>query len=210
MISKENELTILNTENFEATNVFISNVDLEGQKVLRVTKDPAIEAFDEPTYARLIGSEFHNGIIEVKVFSRLLENAPDFARGFIGVAFHMDQTNTKFESFYIRPTNGRSDEQIRRTRSVQYFSFPDYKFERLREECPGMYEAYADMGLNEWIDLKIEVNGPCAKFYINHSTQPVLVVNDLKLGKDETGSIGLWVDIGTEGFFKELKTTNYE
>jgi len=30
-------------------------------------------------------------------------------------------------------------------------------------------------------------------------------VNDLKLGTAVSGSIGLWVDIGTEGYFKDLK-----
>lgn len=207
MILKMTELTTLCTDNFVPTNVFVNDDNLEGVKVLKVIKNPAIEAFDEPTYARLIGSEFHNGIIEVKVLSRLLENAPDFARGFIGVAFRIDDHNRNFEAFYIRPTNGRSHEQLRRNRSVQYFSYPDYKFQRFRAECPGMYEAYADIGLNEWIDLKIEVNGNCARFYINHSSQPVLVVNDLKHGNDKKGAIGLWVDIGTEGFFKDLKIT---
>ncbi len=187
----------------------MNNVELDGLKVLRVTKDPAIEAVDEPTYARLIGSEFHNGVIEVKVLSKLLPDAPDYARGFIGVAFRIDDNNKSFEAFYVRPTNGRCDDQLRRNRSAQYFSYPNYKFERFRTECPGKYEAYADMGLNEWLDLKIEVNGDRARFYINHSPQPVLVVNDLKHGTDKKGEIGLWIDIGTEGFFKNLKITSY-
>lgn len=209
MLTRGNELTTLNTDSFAPINVFVNNVDFDDLEVLRIIKDPAIEAVDEPTYARLIGSEFHNGTIEVKVLSKLLSNAPDYARGFIGVAFRIDENNMNFEAFYIRPTNGRCDDQIRRNRSAQYFSYPNYKFERFRTECPGKYEAYADMGLGEWIDLKIEVTDGCAKFYINHSSQPVLVVNDLKHGSDEKGAIGLWVDIGTEGFFKDLKTTIY-
>jgi hypothetical protein len=94
---------------------------------------------------------------------------------------------------------------LRRNRAVQYFSFPDFKFDRLRKEAPGEYESYADMGLNEWITLRIEVAGRQAKLFLNDSRQPVLVVNDLKHGAGASGGIGLFVDVGTEGFFSELK-----
>lgn len=40
-------------------------------------------------------------------------------------------------------------------------------------------------------------------FYIND--ERVLVVEELKLGADTRGSVGIFVDTGTEGFFKELK-----
>jgi hypothetical protein len=202
-----NNLTTLNVNNSNSVNCFISTVDIDGSKVLRVIKDPKIEAFDEPTYARLNNFEFKNGIIELKVLSRLLPDAPDFARGFIGVTFHIDESNTKFEGIYIRPTNGRNENQLRRNSSIQYFSYPDYKYNRFREECPGLYESYADMGLDEWINFKIEIENEHAKLYLNDSVQPSLIVNDLKHGKNIKGGIGLWVDIGTEGFFKDLKIT---
>ena len=64
------------------------------------------------------------------------------------------------------------------------------------------------MGLNEWIKIKIEVKGGKAKLYLNGSTQPVLVVNDLKHGADMSGGIGLWVDIGTDGYFSDLRIEN--
>ena len=36
--------------------------------------------------------------------------------------------------------------------AVQYFAYPDWKFDRLREEFPdGRYEAGADIGPDEWI-----------------------------------------------------------
>jgi len=137
--------------------------------------------------------------------SRLLKNAPDFARGFIGVAFRINDSNTKYESFYIRPTNARAEDQVRRNHSVQYYSYPDYEFDRLRKESPERYESYADMELNKWIALRIEVKDAQAKLFIGNSQQAALVVNDLKLGAAVSGSIGLWVDIGTEGYFKDLK-----
>lgn len=40
------------------------------------------------------------------------------------------------------------------------------------------------------------------------SKYPVLIVKDLKLGDKVSGGIGLWVDVGTEGYFKEVKVIN--
>jgi hypothetical protein len=195
----------LSKSNTEPVNVYASLEKLMGRDVIRVVKDSTVKEADEPTYVKIKGINFRNGTIEVKVLSRLLKNAPDFARGFIGVAFRINDSNTKFECIYIRPTNGRVEDQIRRNHSIQYYSFPDYKFDRLRKESPEKYESYADMGLNEWIKLKIVVLNSSAKLFINDNAQPSLIVTDLKLGPDLTGAIGLWVETGTEGFFSDLK-----
>lgn len=188
----------------EASNVSVSVETVAGKSAVRVTKDPKLEAVDEATYAKLVGPDFKDGIIEVKVLSRLLPNAPEHARGFIGVAFRIDPNNSRFEAIYIRPTNGRAEDQVRRNRATQYFSYPAFKFDRLRKEAPGQYESYADMALNEWITLKIEVRDSSARLYVNGSIQPVLVVKDLKHGAARAGAIGLWVDVGTQGYFTDL------
>jgi len=192
-------------DKLEAVNVSMSIEKLMNKEVVKVIKDSAVTDSDEPTFVKLKGTDFSNGSIEVKVLSRLLPNAQESARGFIGIVFRINDSNSKFESIYIRPTNGRADDQLRRNHSIQYFSFPDYKFERLRKEVPGAYESYADMGLNEWIKLKIVVKDTQAKLFINDNKQPSLIVNDLKHGASSSGGIGLWVDVGTEGFFSELK-----
>jgi hypothetical protein len=194
--------------NFRPVNTFIDAGKIEGKDTIRVKKDPKVTDVDEATFARLIDSDFKNGIIEVRVLSRLLENAPDFARGFIGIAFRIDESNSKFECIYIRPTNGRAEDPLRRNRSTQYFSYPDFKFDRLRKESPGVYESYADMGLNEWITMKIEVRDEQAQLYLHQGEHPVLIVNDLKHGRDASGGIGLWVDVGTEGHFTDLNVAN--
>lgn len=195
----------LDKNRLEAVNVSMSIEKLMGKETVKVIKDSTVKEADQPTFAKLKGVDFKNGTIELNVLSRLLPNAPESARGFIGIAFRINDSNSKFESIYIRPTNGRANNQLRRNRSTQYFSFPDYKFDRLRKEAPGEYESYADMGLNEWIKLKIVVKDAQAKLFINDNKQPSLVVNDLKLGANSSGAIGLWVDVGTEGFFSDLK-----
>lgn len=194
-------------DSVEDVSVHSSQAKIDEKTALRITKDSLVVAFDEPTFSRVKGVEFKNGIIEVSVLSRLLPDAPEFSRGFIGVAFRIDDTNSEFESIYVRPSNGRANDQVRRNHTVQYFSFPDHKFDQLRIESPERYESYADIGLNEWIDLKIVVKDSEARLFINGNKQPTLIVNDLKHGDNRTGAIGLWVDVGTEGFFKDLKIT---
>jgi len=137
-------------------NMSITNID--GKKVVRVARDTATKGADRPTFVRLNNTDgFSNGTIEVMLLSRLLPTAEAYARGFIGLAFRINKDNSRFESIYIRPTNGRAEDQLRRNHSTQYFSYPDYKFDRLRKEAEGKYESYADMGLNEWIKMKIVV-----------------------------------------------------
>ena len=189
----------------EAINSSMSIEKLMGKETVKVIQDSTVTKANEPTYVRIKGVEFRNGTIEVKILSKLLPNAPASARGFIGIAFRISDSNSKFECIYIRPTNGRANDQVRRNHSIQYFSYPDYTFDRLRKEAPEMYESYADMGLNEWIKLKIVVKDSQAKLFINDNKQPSLIVNDLKHGANSSGAIAFWVDSGTEGFFSDLK-----
>lgn len=194
----------LEKENLIPNQVAMSYEKLGNEKVLRVVKDSTVKLVDEPTFVRIKNPDFQDGSIEVKVLSRLLKNAPKHARGFIGVAFRIDEQNSKYESIYIRPTNGRADDQIRRNHSVQYYSYPNYKFDRLRKESPEKYETYADMGLDEWITIRIEVKGNKASLYLNNQKQPSFIVTEM-LGNLKSGGIGLWVEEGTEGYFKDLQ-----
>lgn len=179
-------------------------VKVEGKKAIGVLKSPAVTAFDEPTFVKIKGLDFKNGIIEAKVPSRLLPDAPGLARGFIGVAFHINDSNGKYKSIYLRPVNARVDDQVRRNHSIQYSSDPDYKFDRLRKELPERYESYADMEMNKWIALRIEVKDTQAKLFLDHNKQPSLLVTGLKHGAGLSGTVGLWVEVGTEGYFSDL------
>jgi hypothetical protein len=197
----------LGKNNIEAISVSMAAEKLEGKEVLKVIKDSNVKAFDEPTFVKIKGNDFKNGTIEVKVLSRLLKNAPDFARGFIGIAFRINDSNTKYESIYLRPVNARVDDQVRRNHAIQYYAYPDHKFDRLRKESPERYESYADMEMNKWITMRIEVKDTQAKLFLNNNKQPSLIVNDLKHGPDLSGAIGLWVEVGTEGYFSDVKVS---
>lgn len=195
----------LNVKNLKENHTEMSHVVLNGEEVIRAVKSEKIMGFDENTYVKVKDLDFHNGIIEVKMLSRLLPDAPDFARGFIGIAFRITKDDDKFESFYVRPTNGRIDDPVRRAHGCQYFSYPNYTFAYFREHGIEGYEAPVDIGLDEWIALKAVINGDKAEFYINDKL--TLVVDKMKHGADLKGSIGLFVEIGTEAFFKDLVVT---
>ena len=128
------------------------------------------------------------------------------AQGFIGVAFRISDKDSAYESFYLRPKVGRSDNQFSRNHTVQYYSYPHYKFDRLRKESDGMYETTAPVNIHEWITMRIEVNGDKAELFINDAKYSTMIVDQLK-GSTTHGGVALWVDIGTIGYFKDLKIT---
>lgn len=79
------------------------------------------------------------------------------ARGFVGVEFQAQQRGARAENIYLRPTNGRADDQMRRNHSVQYESLPDFPWHPLRQEEPGVYESYADLDAGAWTKMTIEL-----------------------------------------------------
>lgn len=156
------------------------------------------------TLAIVKGSDFRDGTIEVDLVGMPRKDAPPDTRGFIGIAFRVQDHGARFEAFYLRFTNGRSDDQLRRNHSTQYVSEPEYPWARLRKESPGVYESYVDIALNTWTRVKMVVSGTKAQLYVNGATQPCLMVNDLKLG-DSEGQVALWTGSDTEGYFSRLR-----
>ncbi|MEW4486645.1 family 16 glycoside hydrolase [Thalassoglobus sp. JC818] len=154
--------------------------------------------------AILKGIEFTNGTIEVELAGRPNQNAGDNARGFIGIAFHVNKSDPiAYDCFYLRPTNGRADDQLRRNHSCQYMSHPEFPFNVLRRDFPGVYESYVDLAPAEWTQVKIVVDGEKAQLYVNGAEQPCLIVNDLKRA-GKTGAIALWMEQSTEAYFRNL------
>jgi len=192
-------------DEFENIHTAMSDVLLDGEQTIRVVKADKIMQFDENTLVRLKDCDFHNGTIKVKMLSRLLPDAPDFARGFIGIVYRVNDNNSEFESFYIRPTNGMTDDPVRKSHGCQYFSYPGYTFAYFREFNITKYEAPIHNGLDEWVQLKAVIRDETAEFYLNNEPEPVLTVKDMKHGKDARGSVGFFSEIGTEAFFKDLE-----
>ena len=186
----------------EPHRVKVDTVDYQGKHAVKVVEDgtpPNGEA-----YAVVKGSTFHDGTIDVAVAGRPASGAVEGARGFIGMAFRI--RDGRFEYIYLRPTNGRADDQVRRNHSTQYSAHPDYPFSRLRQDSPEKYESYVDLEPGAWTPMRIVVKGTTARLFVHGAAQPALVVNDLKLG-DSAGAVALWIGPGTEGYFTGLSIT---
>ena len=179
--------------------VKVESVEYKGKRAIKVTEDGQVA--NGEAYAIAKGPEFRNGTIEVELAGLPAASAGPAARGFIGVAFRV--RDGKFEYIYLRPTNGRADDQVRRNHSTQYSSFPDFDFARLRKESPEKYESYVDLEPGVWTRVRIVVQGTTAKLFVHGAPQPALIVPDLKLG-DASGAVALWIGPGTEGYFNGL------
>jgi hypothetical protein len=184
-------------------SVSIAQKDFKGRSAVQVIA--ANGAANATSYAVIKDVRFRDGAIEVDVAGQPAAGASEGARGFIGIAFRL-QSDGRYEYIYLRPTNGRADDQVRRNHSTQYSSHPDFDFARARKEAPEKYESYVDLQPGVWTRYKIEVDGRKARLYVHGAEQPCLVVNDLKLDPRE-GGVALWVGPETEGYFSNLKIT---
>jgi hypothetical protein len=191
-----------NWADLEGRNVDLSSVTYSGRPAIRADAKP--NADNGTSIAVVKGMSFHDGTIIVDVAGKPGANAGPAARGFIGIAFRVQ--GERYEHIYLRPTNGRADDQVRRNHSTQYTSHPDYDFARLRKESPEKYESYVDLEPGVWTRMRIDVRGTTARLFVHGAEQPCLIVNDLKLG-DSTGGIALVVGPGTEGYFSNLVVT---
>ncbi len=194
-------------EGLRPNDVLAEMATHKGERAVRLTIAPGARTADCPTFALIEDLDFKEGSMEVEVAGQPAPGAPEGARGFVGLTFRIAPDLSRFEGLYLRPTNGRAPVQLRRNRSVQYFSYPDFKFDRSRAEAPGEYESYVDLVPGDWTRMRIEVEGEKARLYVHGAEQPTLVVNDLKLGPAAHGSVGLFIDTGTEGFFRNLRVT---
>jgi hypothetical protein len=183
-------------------NVKLESVDYLGKRAIKITE--VGEVANGEAYAVVKDAVFHNGEIELELAGRPAGDAAAAARGFIGIAFRLQ--NNRFEYIYLRPTNGRADDQIRRNHSTQYSAYPDFSFAVSRQQAPEKYESYVDLEPGVWTRYRLTVEGTKARLYVHGSTQPCLIVNDLKLG-DSSGGVALWIGPGTEGYFTGLKVT---
>jgi hypothetical protein len=193
----------LNPENLIPLNVDIKTVQWKGSEAVKLTElDDNRESI-----AIVRQSDFLNGTIELEVAGLPRASAGASARGFIGIAFRVQNSDTaRYECFYLRPTNGRAKEQIRRNHSIQYISHPAYPWYRLRGESPGVYESYVDLVPGEWTKMKVVVQQHRAMLFVHDAPQPSLIVNDVKQSGGP-GTVALWIGMGTEGYFKNLRIT---
>lgn len=198
-------------------NVVAEPATLAGKKGLRVTMSPDVRA-TLPTMtpeqrnqlepiAVIEGTEFSSGVIEAEIAGEPSQDPIEGARGFVGIAFRLQPDMRTYDAFYIRPTNGRAEDQERRNHATQYISHPQWPWFRLRQETPSKYESYVDLQPGVWTKIRIEVRGAKARLYVADHPQPVLIVNDVKSGAATRGAVALWIGPGTVAHFRNVVIT---
>lgn len=173
-----------------------------GRKAVRLLPMSDHQASNDAMLA-ILPPGFKDGTIQADIAGFPRPGTSPDERGFVGIAFRVQPHGSRYECFYLRPTNGRADDQVRRNHATQYVSEPDYPWYRLRQESPGVYESYADMEGGAWTRIRIVVAGVKAQLYVHDADQPALIVNDLKLG-DSRGQIALWAHWSTDAHFSNL------
>ncbi len=214
---KENTICTLNGEIVASAISYLKDIELkEGSLtalhtslevqdgILHSVKTEKIEEDDTNSYVTLNDLKMKNGIIECDMKSVLLPDSPELARGFIGIAFRIDDRDMEFEGFYIRPTNGRGcDNAFRKAHACQYFAYPGYTWSYYREYGITDYEAPINtIALDEWAHIKAILKDETAKFYVNDEL--VLDVKHMQ-HTPTSGRIGFNTHIGSDCFFKNLK-----
>ena len=198
------QTTPLSLDKLTLKGVVAEQTTYQGRSAIRLVE--ADKSRTNLGIAIVSGLTLGDGSIEVDVAGRRGPYAVPDDRGFIGLAFRVAADGSRFEYIYLRPDNGRVDDQVRRNHATQYSSHPDFSFARMRKEFPEKYESYVDLEYGVWTRMRIDVAGATARLYVHDAKQPALVVTDLKLGAGE-GGVALWIGSGTEGYFSNLRVT---
>ena len=169
--------------------------DAEGRKGV------SLDAAQGDGVALFDGFEFADGVIEIDLKGRNVTGA-----SFVGVAFRAADEKT-FDAVYFRPFNFKNPNELNRSHGVQYISHPEYTWQKLRNEHPGVYEKPVNPvpEPDSWFHARIVVAGPKVEVFVNGAAEPSLRVETLTARR--SGRIGLWVGNGSDGTFANLKIT---
>ncbi len=205
--SKTDSLLLSKRKDLVSTRVHAAQEFYKNKQSLRVVDGGGDS---EVKFVKIASLDFQNGVIEMEISGKPSDPSSEQARGFVGIAFRISKDDSAFECIYLRPTNGRANDQVRRNHSVQYISYPDFPWFKLRQEFPEKYESYVDLVPGEWTNVKLEIHGSQARLYVHGNAQPTLIVNDLKHGPDAKGAIGLWIGPGTDAHFSDVVTITHK
>jgi hypothetical protein len=108
-----------------------------------------------------------------------------------------------FEAIYFRPFNFKADEPFG-SRAVQYIAWPKNTWEHLRKGSPGQFERTVNPvpDPDGWFHAQIEVTDTRVRVFVNHATDPSLVVPRLSAG-DTPRAVALFVD-SADGMYADF------
>src|SRR5438874_4081105 len=106
-------------------NGTVEKVNYKGREAVRLVIAKGKENSDEDMMAIVPGTDFADGTLEVDVSGAPRPGTGPTSKGFVGLAFRV-KDGENFELLYIRPVNGRVQDQAMRNHSTQYVSAPGF------------------------------------------------------------------------------------
>jgi hypothetical protein len=176
--------------------VIDADASVEGPVVrLKPHGDPAVGS--HIGLALVQNVKFSEGTLEID-----LRGGGGTQASFLGLAFGVADATT-FEAVYFRPFRFADDDRAARSHAVQYVAWPEYTWEKLRKDKPGVYEAAIQPVPDPagWFHVRIDVTKQQVSVSVDGSTQPCLVVDRMA---HREGEVGLWVD-SMPGAFRNLR-----
>jgi hypothetical protein len=166
--------------------VIDADASVDGSVVrLKPHGDPAVGS--HIGLAVLQNVSFSEGTLEIELRGSGTQQA-----SFLGLAFGVTDANT-FEAVYFRPFRFVDEDPDARRHAVQYVAWPDYTWEKLRKDKPGIYETAIQPVPDPagWFHVRIDVTKQKVSVSIDRAAQPCLVVDRLA---HREGAVALWVD----------------
>lgn len=155
----------------------------------------------KPGVAWLKSNQISDGVIEADIKGHDTKD-----KSYVGIAFRGVDEKT-YEAVYFRPFNFNAPDDLHKSHAVQYESEPDHAWDKLRKEHPGVYEhaIVPAVNPNDFFHVKIVLENPKVRVYINNASEPTLVVDSL--ASQKSGWVGFWMGNNADGTFKNLKIT---
>jgi hypothetical protein len=126
----------LTLDRLELHSVKAEMVTHRGRTAVRITDADSSGRDDVSSIAIVRGTSFQDGTILVALTGDTVPGAPANLRGFVGIAFRVAGAGSQYECFYLRPKNGRSEDQLQRNHSAQYISVPRPRGSRATQISP--------------------------------------------------------------------------
>jgi hypothetical protein len=169
-----------------------NKLDTSAGQQVHIVSDAQYKGISAKGIVWLKGVNFKDGTIDVDLRGKNV-----FLQSFMGIAFHAKDTG-KYDVIYFRPFRFRIADTPTRKWSIQYMSIPNYDYDKLRKEHPGVYENDINPAPQpeDWLHATIVIKKGWATVYVNHAANPSLKVKLI----DDTlaeGKIGLWSSPGS-------------
>lgn len=188
---------LVKNKSIDVFNRELTLINESGYQGIRLSKD------EGEGIAWLKGIEFSNGILEFDMRGEDIKQ-----HSFVGIAFH-GVDNATFDAIYFRPFHFNAQDEVSKSRTIQYISLPNFPWRTLREKSPGKYEhsvaPASTPDPNSWFKVRIVIQDATVSTYVNGNTEPSLVVE--KVTSVNKGSIGFYVADTSGGDFANLTIT---